>query len=37
LEDQAEKGLYPSKALKENGGKGFSPITDAINAIHESK
>ena len=33
LKDQANKGKYPELALQENGGKGFQPITDALNRV----
>ncbi|MGB0977591.1 MAG: hypothetical protein ACPGSG_11460 [Prolixibacteraceae bacterium] len=33
LKDQADKGMYPELALQENGGKGFSPIVEALEQI----
>lgn len=33
LKDQAEHGRYPELALQENGGKGFQPISDALNIL----
>ncbi len=35
LKDQAERGQYPELALQENGGKGFQPISDALNIIQK--
>lgn len=33
LKHEAEQGKYPELALQENGGKGFQPITEAIDLI----
>jgi hypothetical protein len=37
LNDQANKGRYPEIALQENGGKGFQPITEALELIRTFK
>lgn len=37
LNDQAEKGYYPVKALAENGGNGYEPIIKALDSYEKPK